>query len=178
MKKSQRGGRPSKFAEASRPVTVTLPESILKILAAVDPDRARAIVKVTEAAVGEPQQELVEVVKVGPGIGIILVGPSLYLKQIPWLRQVEVAPSHFLLSVPSGTAVDSIELALHDLLELLPPDETRERSLLEELQHLFRDIRLRKTVSKWEMLFIDTTEHERASSQHGLKLEKLSLSAS
>jgi len=161
-----RGGRPPKFAETSRPVTVTLPESILKILAAVDPDRARAIVKVTEAAVGAPQRKLVEVVEVGPGIGIILVGPSLYLQQIPWLRQVEVAPSHFLLSVPSGTAVDSIELALHDLLELVAPDDTRERSLLEELQQLFRDMRLRKTVSKWEMLFVDTTAHARARSQH------------
>ena len=172
MKKLPRGGRPPKFDEASRPVTVTLPESTLQILAAIDSDRARAIVKVTEAAVGEPQRKLVELVEVQPGIGIILVGPSRYLKQIPWLRQVEVAPSHFLLAVPSGTAVDSIELALHDLLELLPPDETRERSLLQGLQHLFRDMRLRKTVSKWEMLFIDITQHRVAGKTMSLNFSR------
>ena len=37
------GGRPAKFAEPSRPVTVTLPERVLQLLAAVDADRAKAI---------------------------------------------------------------------------------------------------------------------------------------
>ena len=34
------GGRPAKFAEPSRPVTVTLPERVLQLLAAVDADLA------------------------------------------------------------------------------------------------------------------------------------------
>jgi len=159
MKPLSKGGRPPKFAEASRPVTVTLPESTLQSLTVVDPARARAIVKVTEAAVREPPRPLVEVVEVGPDMGIIVVGSSQYLRQIPWLRLVEVAPSRFLLAVPTGTAVDSIELALHDLVAMLPPDASRERSLLEALQQLFRDMRRRHTVSKGEMLFIDTKAH-------------------
>ena len=47
--KKNRTGRPAKFAEPSRPVTVTLPERILDLLAAVDSDRAQAIVKTVEA---------------------------------------------------------------------------------------------------------------------------------
>ena len=54
--KAKRTGRPAKFAEPSRPVTVTLPERILDLLAAVDSDRAQAIVKAVEA-ISEPHQE-------------------------------------------------------------------------------------------------------------------------
>ena len=44
-----RGGRPAKFAEPSRPITVTLPERVLNLLAAVDPDRAKAITRLVDA---------------------------------------------------------------------------------------------------------------------------------
>ena len=54
--KAKRTGRPAKFAEPSRPVTVTLPERILDLLAAVDSDRAQAIVKTVEA-ISAPRQE-------------------------------------------------------------------------------------------------------------------------
>ena len=46
------GGRPPKFREPRHPVTMTLPERILDQLAEIDPDRTRAVVKVTEAVVG------------------------------------------------------------------------------------------------------------------------------
>jgi len=42
-------GRPRKFQEASRPVTVTLPQRTLELLSTFDEDRGRAIVKVTDA---------------------------------------------------------------------------------------------------------------------------------
>jgi hypothetical protein len=152
-----RGGRPPKFREPRRPVTVTLPERTLRLLAAVDKDRARAVVKVTDAALAPtPQSQLVDVVEVMRGVGIILVGPSRCLRQIPWLRLVEVAPSRFLLSIPSGTPVDSLEIALHDLLETVPLADARERAILERLHALMRTLRRGRNVSKAEMLFVDT----------------------
>src|SRR5262245_21906986 len=95
-------GRPPKFSESRRPVTVTLPESTLARLTAINPDRARAIVKAvgTAVAVSGKHQKQVEVVEVSPGVGIILVGPSRYLKRIKWLRLVEVAPMRYLLTIP------------------------------------------------------------------------------
>jgi hypothetical protein len=155
-----RGGRPPKFREPRRPITVTLPERTLRLLAAVDKDRARAVVKVTDAALAPtdgPQSQLVDVVEVMPGIGIILVGPSRCLRQIPWLRLVEVAPGRFLLTIPSGTPVDSLEIALHDLLETVPPADARERVILEGLHALMRRLRRGRSVSKAEMLFVDTS---------------------
>jgi hypothetical protein len=157
----KRGGRPPKFREPRRPITLTLPERTLRLLAAVDADRARAIVKVTEAALGPgdpPYSQLVQVVEVMPGAGIILVGASQRLREIPWLRLVEVAPGRFLLSIPSGTPVEALEIGLQDLLEVVPAADTRERAILEQLHALVRTLRRGRSVSKAEMLFVDTRD--------------------
>ena len=150
-------GRRPKFSEPRRPVTVTLPESTIRSLQIVDKDRARAIVKVTKAAVDiGANRKHVEVVEVSPGTGIILVGPSLCLQKISWLRLVEIAPTRFLLSIPSGTPADSLELALNDLLETLPASEVAERTIIKDLRSLIRGLRLERSMSKAEMFFVDT----------------------
>jgi hypothetical protein len=154
-----RKGRPPKFQEPRRPITVTLPESTLAKLAAINPDRAQAIVKATDAtmprdASGHKQVELVEVL---PGLGVIIVGPSRYLQKIKWLRLVEVAPMRYLLVVPSGTAIDSLEVAIIDLLENLEQGEEWEKATLEQLRDMMRSLRLGGKLSKAELLFIDTT---------------------
>jgi hypothetical protein len=153
------GGRPPKFHEPRRAVTMTLPERTLLQLAAVDRDRARAIVKLTNAAVCEdlPPGKLVEVVEIEPGTGVILVGPSSYLRRIPWLKLVEITPARYLLVIPTGTPIDSLEVALRDILDELPATEQRERAILEELESRMRQLRRVKKVSKAELLFIDTT---------------------
>ena len=152
-------GRPPKFRESRRPVTVTLPESTLARLAAINPDRAHAIVKAVGAAVppdAKHQKKRVELVEIAPGVGIILVGPSRYLKRIKYLRLVEIAPMRYLLTVPSGTAVDSLELAVVDLLESVKSLDEWERSILEQLRDLMRALRLEDRLYKAELLFIDT----------------------
>ncbi len=153
-----KSGRPPKFREPRRPVTVTLPESTLARLAAIDPDRARAIAKVTDAAMplNGRRQKQIELVEATPGLAIIIVGPSRLLQKIKWLRLVEVAPMRFLLSIPLGTSIDSLELAIIELLEDAKPYDDWEHSLLSHLRDLFRRLRRRGGFSKAEMLFIDT----------------------
>lgn len=151
-------GRPPKFKEPRRPVTVTLPESTLARLAALDADRARAIVKATTTALpadskGRKRVELVEVL---PGLGIIIVGPSRYLQKIKWLRWIEIAPLRFLVTLPTGTAVESLELELIDLLQNVKPNEDWERAILEDLRDLMRNLRLEGKLRKAELLFVDT----------------------
>ena len=75
--KKPAGGRPPKFREARRPVTVTLPERVLKTLEAVNPDRALAIVKCVDAVAGKGEHAAkpVELVEVLPGKALIVVGP-------------------------------------------------------------------------------------------------------
>lgn len=102
------------------------------------------------------RQAQVELVEASPGLAIIIVGPSQLLRKIKWLRLVEVAPMRFLLSIPPGTPVDSLELAIIELLEDAKPYDDWEHSLLSDLRDLFRRVRHRGGFSKAEMLFIDT----------------------
>lgn len=152
------GGRPPKFDEPRRPITLTLPERTLRQLAAIDADRARAIVKVADAVVRKDTSRAkpVEIVEVAPGKGIILVGPSRCLREIPWLRLAEIAPTRYLLTITPGTAIESLEVALHDLVEELPAHEEHERSILEHLLALLRRLRRDEMISKAEMLFVRT----------------------
>ena len=150
------GGRPRKFAEASRPITVTLPERTLRQLAAIAHDRARALVRVTDMALPDavPGEELVDVIEVARGLGIILVGPSRRLRELPLVRLVEVAPSRYLLTIPTGTSISQVEVALSDVLEDIPEHERQERDLLMTLHHHLRRLRRADQVSKAEILFV------------------------
>src|SRR5689334_14772375 len=92
-------GRPHKFREPCRPITITLPESTLARLEKIDPDRGKAIVKAVSALVPADHDDgvLPELVEAAPGVSVILVGPSRCLRQIEWLRMIEVAPLRYLL---------------------------------------------------------------------------------
>jgi len=150
-------GRPAKFAEPSSPVTVTLPHRILRHLEELDSDRGKAIVKCVEALAEAAlsDRKKVEVVKISDNAGLIVIGPCKSLAEIPWLRLVEIAPARFLLSIPTGTAVSSLEVAIMDLIEHLPVGESSERSLLEELRRRIAHHRRQKEVTKGEILFVD-----------------------
>ncbi len=149
------GGRPPKFDEPRRPVTVTLPKRTLSALAAVDTDRARAIVKLVDAALsGKRSGKPVEVVEVAPGAAVILVAPSRCLRRIPWLKLAEVTPGRHLLTIVPGTAIESLEVAMLDILERLAPDEDYERKILEELRQLIGASRRGHTIRKFEMLYV------------------------
>lgn len=158
-RKTTTGGRPPKFSEPRRPVTVTLPDRTLAQLAAIDEDRARAIVKITNAVVEGDQRRLrpVELVEMAPGKSLIVVGPSQSLKRISWLKLIEIAPGRYLLTLPSGTAVESLEVALSDLLKGSDAQQNeRERGILQELMNLIGHERRTKRMSKAEVLIIST----------------------
>ena len=155
---SARGGRPPKFDEPSRRITVTLPNHTLEDLSAISPDRAFAITKATSAAVGRGGRHVkaVEVVEMIPGHSLIVVGPSPSLSRIPWLSLVEIAPARFLLAIPSGTAVEALEVAIADAIEKLPEADKSERPMLEELHSLISRVRRASIVSKAELLIVKT----------------------
>jgi len=154
------GGRPPKFPGPRRPVTLTLPERTLRGLASIDPDRARAIVKATDAALGGGPKSgaRVELIKVAPGTSLIVVGYSRYFQRIPCLGLVEFAPGRFILTVPSGTSVDSLEIALGDVLEDFPARDVADRVTLDELRHVLHRFRRSEALSKVEILLLETGE--------------------
>jgi hypothetical protein len=151
------GGRPPKYNEHRRPITVTLPERILRDLHSINPDRSRAIVKCVETVIGKSGRnfKLVELIELTPGKALIVVGPSASLQQIEWLRLVEISPLRYLLVLPSGMAVEVLEVTIHDLLRNLDPNNS-ESVLLIELLEVISHQRRGGTITKADLLFVDT----------------------
>lgn len=152
-------GRPPKFQEPRRPVTVTLPERTLSQLAAINMDRARAIVKITDAMAGggRRQPPPVELVEMAQGKSLIVVGPSKTLKRIPFLKLIEIAPARYLLTISSGTATESLEVVLRDMLnDFCVKQDEWEYSILHELMNLIGHQRRTKRISKAELLIINS----------------------
>lgn len=148
------GGRPRKFPSPSRPITVTLPVETLTDLEGIDPDRAKAIVKATALAVhgADQTRKPVEMVTVGSGTGLIVIGPSHSLRRIPWLRVSEIAPTRYILSLQPGVSVDSLEVSLGDILESLPESDKRERELISQLRNLIQGLRRGHRVDRHEII--------------------------
>jgi hypothetical protein len=153
-KKSRSAGRPPKFREARRPVTITLPVRILELLSRIDPDRARAIVKLAEAVHGAPlETKPVEIVEMAPHRGLIVVGDSALIRSLEGVRLIEIAPGRHLITVKANLSVESIEVQIHDMIEEgrgEPGDIARLKDLLQHIRHQRR----RKAVSKEELLVI------------------------
>lgn len=157
MKKEVSIGRPPKFQEECRPVTVTLPLRILRQLEEFDTERGKAIVKCVEATIGATsagEEQLVELVPVAEGAALLVVGRSRYLKNIPWLRLIEITPARYLLSIPTGTAVESFELAIMDVVETIPKEEVADKNLLSQIRHYLSRYRRSNGLSKGEILFV------------------------
>lgn len=156
VKTKKSGGRPPKFDEPRRVITLTLPERTLDRLASIDSDRAKAIAKTVDAATAGKSRATkgVDIVQVADKEGLIVVGPSRYLRKIHYLRLSEIAPMRYILSLPSGTSPDTFEISLLDLIESVPPEEVDELQLLTSLHDHIRHLRRSRRVSKAEILLV------------------------
>jgi len=153
------GGRPPKFKEVRRPITVTLPERILKSLERVNPDRAIALVKCVESTIGTGNDEKtpVELVEVLPGKALIVVNSDRSLSRVEWLRLVEMAPARYLLVLPPGMPIERLEVEMRDLMEELETADQGEHYLLEQLHKILIQHRRKKGISKAELLLVDVS---------------------
>ena len=149
-----------KTGEPNRVVTIALPEKTLRVLETYDQDLAQAIVKVTDQAIQRafPKGSSYEIVKVAPRKSIFIVVSKTHLSKIQWLRLVEIAPGRNLITIPSGTSLESVEIAILELIENIPSDEARERNLLEEFCKYIGRLRRYKKMSTVEILIVDTDE--------------------
>ncbi|MFH1080945.1 MAG: hypothetical protein V1766_11935 [Pseudomonadota bacterium] len=149
-----------KTGEPQRVVTIALPEKTLNVLEAYDQDLALAIEKVTDQAIQRafPRGNSYEIVKVAPRKSIFIVGSNTHLSEIKWLKLVEISPGRNLIAIPSGTSLELVEIAILELIETIPPDEARERGLLEEFCKYVGRLRRYKKMSTVEILIVDTDE--------------------
>ena len=153
--KKSRAGRPRKFAEASHPVTITLPERVLNTLDDKGLDRAKAVVQAVDRMLGAVVETgRVKVEKVSRSDAVLLVPACPPLETLPFLRLVPVGVGWHLLAVKPGTPLESLELGVADVLENLGPSDAKFRTLLQDLrEHLTRG-RRQHNVQKAEILFV------------------------
>ena len=148
------GGRPRKYAEPSQPVTVTLPQSTLRQLEHVDTDRGRAIVKLArQASRGTDAEPVVELVDIGGGTGLVLIGSAPILNRIRFLQLAEVGPGRHLIALSPGHGIHELEVALTDLLHDGAARNT-DRDLITRLLELLRNFRKSDGVSTAEILLL------------------------
>ena len=161
-----RGGRPAKFDEPSRPVTITLPDRILDRLAEIDGDRAKAVVKAVEAALGgagDAPAEPVRKLRIAKDESLLVVARSRLLASIPWIRMVEIAPGRHLLSLRDGVPIEKLEVTLEDLLDSNPDAGEAERNVLRTLLSRIRAPRRNQAVRKEEILVVRSLPKKKAA---------------
>lgn len=149
-------GRPSKFSEPSRPITVTLPERVLTKLQQLHRDRGLAIARAVDTLVpdADRQRPPVEIVPICDGQGLIVLEYSRILSQMPGVQLVEISPQRYLISMEPGGSVDSFELALLDRIDHLSLDDAAEISLLQDLRQVLMGIRRKQGMKKAEILLV------------------------
>ena len=153
-----RGGRPAKFDEPSRPVTLTLPDRILERIKEIDGDRAKGVVKAVETVLAGgvcgPTADPVGELRVAKDESLLVVARCPLLASVPWLTMVEIAPGRHLISLRDGVPIEKLEVTLEDLLDSHPEAGEAERNVLRTLLARIRAPRRNQAVRKEEILVI------------------------
>jgi len=135
----RRRGRPRKFAAPSRAVTLTLPESVLEALSAVDPDPSRAIVQLAKRRAGRNGRAPAELVVFGDR-AVITVRPTPSLERRAGVELVPLPDGRALISFDQPKTIADFELLLYDAIDdpTLAPDD---RKVFEGITQILRDAR-------------------------------------
>jgi hypothetical protein len=137
-------GRPRKFAEPTRAITITLPESVLSTLTSVHKDISRAIVQLAGRRLRH-KHPLAELVTFGRN-AVITVRPTPSLEQRADVQLVPLPDGRALISFAQARTVAEFELTLNDALED-PSLDADDRQLFEAIVRILRDARRSHTVT-------------------------------
>lgn len=135
----RRRGRPRKFAAPSRAVTLTLPESVLESLAAIDPDPSRAIVQLAKQRAPKNGRAPAELSVFGRR-AVITVRPTTSLERRMGIDLVPLPDGRALISFDQPKTTEELELLLYDALD--DPKLPREdRQLFEAIGDILKEAR-------------------------------------
>lgn len=132
-----RRGRPRKFTEPSRAVTLTLPEATIAALASVDDDLSRAVVQVTQREVAKHPRASARLATFGRR-AVITVHPSRVLEERTGIVLVPLTDGRALISFDESMSIERLELQLRDALEhdsLAKPDREVFKGIADLLKH-------------------------------------------
>lgn len=151
------GGRPRKFRGPSRVVTLTLPDRTIEQLSDIDGDRAKAIVKAAQFATSGARDDdtRVDLVEVSAGVALIIVPYCRYLHESPDISLAQIVPGRFLIMLPEGTPLSTVEIAVGDQLALMDQSDTRDREVLQQLLTHLRAARRANRANMASVVLVD-----------------------
>lgn len=169
MQLRQGPGRPPKYGRPSRAVTLTLPEDILRRLAAVHADVGQAIVNLVEDR-PTPRVHLrraAELASYG-NHAVIVVTPIKALTRLAGVQLIPVGNGRALISLQAPNSIPQLELNLRDAMASARPGHP-ERETLEAIAEILREARLSRTVRLEErtIIVIESTRQRRMASAGG-----------
>ena len=134
-----RRGRPRKFAQPSRAVTLTLPETVIEALESIDRDLSRAIVRIVQAEATKHAHPAAELVTFGRR-AVIVVNPTRTLEQRTGVVLIPCSDGRALISFDGSMTPARLELLIQDALDEhdLPEDDGR---VFESIRDVLKETR-------------------------------------
>jgi hypothetical protein len=134
-----RRGRPRKFAQPSRAVTLTLPEQVIETLEQIDPDLSLAVVRLAQADVAKRPHPPAELVSFGRR-AVIAVNPTKTLEQRTGVVLVPLADGRALISFDESMTPARLELTIQDSLDEHDLPE-HDGEVFESIRNVLREAR-------------------------------------
>src|SRR5947209_907685 len=99
-----RRGRPRKFVDPSRAVTLTLPENVIAALEALDPDLSRAVVRIAQPEMAKRPHARAELAMFGRR-AVIVVNPTRTLEKRTGVMLVPLTDGRALIAFDESMTV-------------------------------------------------------------------------
>ena len=168
-------GRPRKFSEPSRTVTLTLPESVLETLATLHADVSQAIVRLTRRSTPRLQRKAADLLVFGQR-AVITIRPTPSLELRAGVQLVPLPDGRALISFEEPTSLAALQLSLSDALED-PRMKAADRAVYENLLDILREARRSEDVSleQRHIIVIEARPTRRANGKNSSrKVSKIS----
>jgi hypothetical protein len=140
-----RRGRPRKFAQPSRAVSLTLPDAVISALREVDPDLGLAVVRLAQPEVRKRPRLPVELFCFGHR-AVIVVTPTRTLERRTGVTLVPLTDGRALISFDESITPAMLELRIEDVLDEadLP---AKDAEIFTGILELLREARRSKSVN-------------------------------
>jgi len=165
-----RRGRPRKFAQPSRAITLTLPTAVIETLESIDHDLSRAVVRLAQPAAASRPHPPAELVSFGRR-AVILVNPTRTLEQRTGVVLVPFPDGRALICFDGSITPARLELMLRDALDEHDlPDE--DGLVFESIRDLLKEVRRSSSVNLRQqnillLEFVDSRGRRRGTRQAG-----------
>jgi len=132
-------GRPKKFDEPTRVISMTLPESVIDRLSQTHVDLGRAVVSLIEGKTSQRVRPAAELVVFG-NHAVISVRPSPSLEERVGVQLVPLPDGRALISFDNPKTIADLELSISDALDdtALNKDD---RAIFESIRSILREAR-------------------------------------